>query len=322
MTRQSDATRQKGMALILVLWVMVLLIIMAGSFSLTMQRELSVVGNVRDKAQTLALAEAGIHYSVLMLLNPSEIDRWKSNASIYQVNFNDTQIRIRLMQESGKIDINKAEIPLLTTLMQAAGVEDIDEISRYVDAIMDWRDNDTLRRLNGAEEDEYQDAKLKYAPTNKPFSSIEDLQLVLGITPEMYKRLEPLVTVYSKQASIDPSEAPQSLLRGLPDIEESVVDDYLEQRVESIRNQVPVPAFPTTPGVQGGNSNIGVYTILSEAKLANGSVGKVKAVIKKELDPNGGPFQVLDWKQGNVLEGSLFNENNDKLVINSNDGQT
>ena len=46
----------KGLALIVVLWVTTLLTIMASSFSLTIQRETAITGGLKEKAQATALA--------------------------------------------------------------------------------------------------------------------------------------------------------------------------------------------------------------------------------------------------------------------------
>lgn len=50
----------KGLALIVVLWVITLLTIMASSFALTMQRETAIIGGLKEKAQAAALAEVAL----------------------------------------------------------------------------------------------------------------------------------------------------------------------------------------------------------------------------------------------------------------------
>ncbi|NOQ12858.1 MAG: general secretion pathway protein GspK, partial [Methyloprofundus sp.] len=58
----------KGLALVVVLWVITLLTIMASSFSLTIQRETAITSGIKEKAVGIALAEAGVNYAILMLL--------------------------------------------------------------------------------------------------------------------------------------------------------------------------------------------------------------------------------------------------------------
>ena len=64
------SAEQHGVALILVLWILALMTIMAGSFALSTQRETSLVTNARERARAVALADGGIHYAMFMLSLP------------------------------------------------------------------------------------------------------------------------------------------------------------------------------------------------------------------------------------------------------------
>ena len=70
------------------------------------------------------------------------------------------------------------------------------------DAIADFRDPDDLPRLHGAEEADYRDAGLAWGPTNAPFQTVEDLQQVLGMTADIYRRVAPDLSVYSLTATL------------------------------------------------------------------------------------------------------------------------
>ena len=193
--------RQKGLALVLVLWVLSLLTIMAGSFALSMRREASITAGIKNNAQAMAVAESGIALAEMMLQNPDPDKRWRADGSIYEIIATDAKVRVRLLAEAGKIDINKADQALLEGLMIYAPV-DAEQKSRLVGAILDWRDADDLVHINGAEKKEYQDASLSYQPGNKPFQSIEELQMVLGMNKSVFLQLEPLITVYSGQPTV------------------------------------------------------------------------------------------------------------------------
>ena len=161
--------RQKGLALVLVLWVLSLLTIMAGSFALSMRREASIIAGIKNNAQALAVAESGIAMAEMMLLNPDPNKRWRADGSIYEINSADAKVRVRLLSETGKIDINKADQTLLQGLMTFAPV-DADQQTRLVNAILDWRDEDDLVHIDGAEKKEYKDAGLNYQPQKQTFS--------------------------------------------------------------------------------------------------------------------------------------------------------
>ncbi|WP_394752046.1 general secretion pathway protein GspK [Crenothrix sp.] len=322
--------KSKGFALVLVLWVLSLLTLMAGSFALGMRREISITEGIKNNAQAAAIAESGIAIAELMLLG-SETDKinaeqdksWRTDGSIYQINYGDTRVRIRMLSETGKIDINQADTQLLRALFSRAPATEDDRndplirVSKWVGAVMDWRDSDDTVSPNGAEKPEYQTAGLKYQPANKAFQNIEELQMVLGMNAKTFKWLEPLITVYSGQAQVDKS-ATREVLSLLPDLEPGIIGQFLEARSESAKLDKPL-TFPITSkyinGAEAEGLQSGAVTIISEAKLADGSRAAVGAlVIKSEVDP-ALPFQVLKWQRSYANEISLFSTAMNELLV-------
>ena len=59
---------EKGIALVIVLWIVVLLSIMAASFAYSMRTETTLTTFAMERAQARALAEAGIAYAAQKLL--------------------------------------------------------------------------------------------------------------------------------------------------------------------------------------------------------------------------------------------------------------
>ena len=126
------------------------------------------------------------------------------------------QIRVTAVDETSKIDLNSANEVLLKGPMMQVGELDVDAAARIVDAILDWRDPDDLRRPNGAEQADYLAAKLKSGPGNAPFVSVGEFGRVLGVTPELLERVSRSLTVYSRQAGINPATASRGVLLALP----------------------------------------------------------------------------------------------------------
>ena len=294
---QMPMQTNKGLALIVVLWVTTLLTIMASSFALTIQRETAITGGLKEKAQASALAEAGINYAILMLLSNDEEQRWKANSSLYEINYAGKIIRIQVSDESGKIDINYADKEQLQQLFASIAIDEAmsDSLS---DAILDWRDKNDLHRLNGAEKEQYAEAGLKYEPRNDLFKSVEELQMVLGLTAEIYQKLEDMIRTYTKNKKINPATATRSVLLTLPDVNAAMVDEYLQQRVQNERNAEAVtpPAW-----FQGSSNKSNVYRIIAEAMIDKNITQQVMAVIKKTRAKNGLPFEILKWNE-NIIK--------------------
>ncbi len=332
--------RTKGFALVLVLWVLSLLTIMAGSFALSMRREAAIVSGLSHNAQATAVAESGLAVAELMLLNPDQQQRWRTDGSIYQLDYTDAQVRIRLVAETGKIDINTADQALLEGLMTYAPLA-AEEQTKLVNAILDWRDEDDLVHIDGAEKDEYKKAGLSYQPRNKPFQSVEELQLVLGMNEQIFNWLENRVTVYSGQPKVDLTQATQEVLQVLPGLDAESIASYIAARRESAINGLPPPAFPLVSGlalpsgqntanqagadpeidstlntaVNDGTMQAGMITVVSDAVLDDGSTANIKALIIKTEGAGSSPFQIQKWLHNAVGEDSLFADEKDELLV-------
>ncbi|TAK62579.1 type II secretion system protein GspK [Methylobacter sp.] len=331
----------EGFALVLVLWVLSLLTIMAGSFALTMQREAAVVTGSRNNAQAMAIAESGLAVAELMLMNPDQQKRWRTDGSIYQIDYPDFKVRVRLFSETGKIDINSADQTLLQGFIAYAPIED-ELQAKLVNAILDWRDEDDLVHIDGAEKEDYKEAGLSYRPRNKPFQSIEELQLVLGMNEQVFKWLENLVTVYSGQPTVDSTQAAKEVLRVLPGADAESIDEYIAARRISAVNGLPAPAFMSKGNgaaqpelsnqdeesaqnsaiersyatvASDGTVQKGAITVIAEAQSSDDSMAMIKALIKRSDNPEASPFQVLKWQRNAATDDSLFTAESDQLLV-------
>ncbi len=307
--------RQTGVALVLVLWVISLLIIMAGSFALSMRRESAITSVVKSNAQASAVAESGLAIAELMLLDTDANKAWRTDGSVYEILATDAKIRIRLFSEAGKVDINKADQRSLQNLLINAPMDE-EQQSKLLGAILDWRDPDDLVNINGAEKAEYQEAGLNYGPKNKPFDSIDELQLILGMDKYVYAWLEPLVTVYSEQALVDFKVASKEVLKTIPGLGDDILNAYLLARVDSAKNNLPAPALPMISGIRSGSGvSNNVVNVICEARFTDGSKALINVVIKKDESTHANPFQVMKWEHTLANNKSLFTEIMNEFLV-------
>ena len=294
--------------------------IMAGSFALTMRRQLSIVEGIKFDAQALALAESGVALAESMLLIPDQTKRWRADGNVYQVVYansqtgTDSKVRVRLLSEAGKIDINMADQALLQSVVSHAPIEE-DQQNRLLGAIIDWRDEDDLTHIDGAEKNEYKDAGLSYRPRNKPFQSVEELQMVLGVSDDIYKWMEPLVTVSSKQPQVDRQLASKEVLDVLPETDAGVTESFIATRLDNAKNGLPGPAFPSGGDQAGGSGQKQVLTIISEAQLDDGSSALISTMVIESEDNPSSPFKVLKWQHGASSDASLFSDEMSQLLV-------
>ncbi|MDO9162532.1 MAG: type II secretion system protein GspK [Methylococcaceae bacterium] len=328
-----NVTKQQGFALILVLWVLSLLIIMAGSFALNMRRETAVAAGVKANAQAMALAESGVAVAELMLLHPEVNKRWRADGSVYEIDFTDAQVRIQMLAEVGKIDINNASEELLQALINHV-VDDEGRQTKLVNAILDWRDADDLARPDGAEKNEYKKAGLNYQPRNKRFRAIEELQLVQGISEDVYQALVPVITSYSGK-DVDLQQASRAVLEIIPTLNAKYIDQYLAARFNSAVNGLPSPstALLTAGELNADDLNLtpsessatelseqapvsaGVTEIIAEVHLQDGASATLSVVVEKTEGVGTNPFKVIKWRSNQHLEQSLFFDDENNLLV-------
>jgi general secretion pathway protein K len=268
--------RQRGIALVLVMWASVLLAVVLSSFILERRTETLVMQNSLSMARAEAIADAGVQRAVWeMYRTDNSPDAWKRDGTVQNWSYDGVPVRVEIRDESAKIDINTASDALLRGMFLSIGMSD-DEAAHIVDAILDWRDADSFKRPNGAEEPEYVAAGLPYKPANAPFQAIEELQLVLGMRPDIYRRIAPMITVFSRQPGVNPTLASRDVLLSIPGITSDMVDQYIGLRDTALAQGQPAPLFPQAAAYSSGYTM--VATVRSEARLDDGTVFAREAV--------------------------------------------
>ena len=115
-------------------------------------------------------------------------------------------VTVSARPESSKIDINAADVSRLRSLLLVSGFS-ADRAARLADQIADWRDADSEKRPLGAETADYLMAGRAYGAANRPFASVSELSLLLDGTPDLVTCLAPDVTVFTRRADVDFTQA-------------------------------------------------------------------------------------------------------------------
>ena len=206
---------EKGVALFMVLWVLILLSAIVTEFCFAMRTEINMVRNFKEQTEAYHIALAGINRVIDELVrnefSPEKdklleggdetAPRWRMNTDIPAVSFAQGSFKIKIKNEGGKIDLNTANERLLKLLLNGFDIEE-QEKSIIVDSIMDWRDENDLHGMNGAENASYQSLPEPYKCKNGDFDSIEELLMVRGVTPELfYGGLDKMVTAFQDRGS-------------------------------------------------------------------------------------------------------------------------
>jgi len=288
--------KQRGIALVLVLWVLLLLTIITGSFALMARMDRFEANALLSSTQARLSAEAAINLAVLALRDPDEEYRMLADGRVYQQEFDGVQVEVRATDERGKLDINSTDELTLASLFVGHGMG-FDEAELLAAAVMDWRDADDLERVNGAEDQAYYAAGLEIGPANRPFIMTEELLQVIGMTYDLYRKLEPGVTVFSRSAQPDPAFAPVEALLALPDITYDEAVAFVEERNAMMPGEDLGVELPSGLVVMEQGRGV-TYSIEARATMPNGVWEQLHTTIRLGGNRKGVPFQVLRWREG------------------------
>jgi general secretion pathway protein K len=254
---RSILSQQRGIALLLVLWVLTILMVIVFSFSYLARTESFSSRAFKEGWENKFLAEAGIERAIMELFyrkqNPQNLgeegqESWRVDGTEQSGALGEGYYRVRLVDESGKIDLNLAPEAILRSLITSLNLPSEDKdllVNTIVDSILDWRDPDDLHRLNGAESDYYQSLPHPYKAKNGNFDTVEELILVKGVTPEILygndqkPGLIDFLTVQAKTNKINLNAATKAVLMALPgmtpEIAEAVVAYRQDKEIQSLQ---------------------------------------------------------------------------------------
>ncbi|MEG5266095.1 type II secretion system minor pseudopilin GspK [Pseudomonas sp. JDS28PS106] len=189
-------TRQRGMALLLVLWAQALLTVALGALVIEVRQQMRLAAWQRSQLQATLAAEAGISLAIIALGDTLPARRWVADGQVRIRSFESARLEITVRSERGKLDLNTAPgaqfVRLLTVLGAPTGQ------ARAL--------GEALDRRRGAGQ--------------PPLRAVEELRDLATMNSALYRAVAAEVTVWSGLEAPDPafaSEAVRSALR-LPHI--------------------------------------------------------------------------------------------------------
>lgn len=289
--QQRRLVNQRGMTLVIVLWIVTLLAVMAGSFAYSMRVETQLATHTVGRAQARTLAEAGVAYALAWQMDPEAQKRWLPNGDPHEWLFGSGRLRIETTSANGLVSLNTADAELLKILLKTAGVDAGDQ-DRVAEAILNWRGNPGAQTtLSDAE-------SASSGMKGAPFESIEELGQIPGIHREVYARMAGVVTAYSYHYGVNPEFAPDRVLQALGFDEQAIVD-YVQARARAAVEGSPIPPLPSLENhlLVFSQSRSNVYHVAVAAETESGVTATVEAVFDTQ---NGATGQVreLAWREG------------------------
>ncbi len=300
----------KGIALIMVLWVLVLLSIIALNYLSSSRWNIASTRNLKDETVSYYMALSGYNEAVNYLLNDKDqnfdlIDAdgnfWTSADAVPVTGkkaVNGGWVDIKIIDEDSKVNINTASQAMLQSLFTYAGIPD-DEIPIIIDSMLDWKDPDSDVRLNGAEDEYYEGLSEPYEAKNMNFDIPEELALVRGVKHEyLYgsdkvKALLPLITTFGS-GIININTASKEMMQAMG-LDEETIQTIMKQRSGESKGFRSVQGFQQYGFGTTATNNLRIE--VTAALDNSGLASKIVAVINRQYGADGYKLQTLYWRE-------------------------
>jgi len=273
---------EKGFALVLTLVVTALMVAVTAELIHQVYVDISLSRGFRDGQQASLMADSGVTAGIKYLKFQFSGEYSTLFDPLKQDDETGT-IEIQAVEESGKINLN--------ILVGSNGVFDpvthdaLKRLGKRLDipedvwnALADWLDsNDNQNSDGGAETLYYQTLKPPYRARNGKMTSLAELSLVKGFTPEIIARLKPFVTVYSDQLiqKININTAPAEVIAALSD--SLTTDHSMVERIIAERRLNPFKKTDSISRIPGGAA---VATKLADTLIYKGTVFRIISISK------------------------------------------
>jgi general secretion pathway protein K len=261
-------TNRRGFAMMAALRLVVAIAAVTLHFAIDSRerRQLGIEAAERGRARgaalgALAMTQARLDYALQQVggqnaqtANLRAADPWLGIDSLFggPMYVDSVLVDVRFKDPTMLLNINAANEVALRSFFDFL-LKDTQLAAALSQSIMDWRDPDSLPRVNGAERDDYIKKHMLALPTNTQFREVEELNLVMGVTPEIYAEIAPYLTTRGT-GQVNVNSAPEAVLRTLPGITDDIVARILGMRSNGrrINSLNEVFAGQQQPGRGGG----------------------------------------------------------------------
>lgn len=284
---------QRGIALVIVMWMLVMLAAFASELALNARGDVGAARNFAEDRQAYFIARAGVEMALNEIMEDGDYHYLIEGQLVFGRNGDDLRppalvsrtrtafggglLTYSITDENAKLNLNalaRNEAQLRELFKNLGGIDDQDTV---VDSILDWVDDDDYHRANGAESDYYQSLPEPYKAKNTDFDTLEELKKVRGVTPEIFRVLAPVLTVYP-YGKVNPNTAsePVLLTQGIPPDQVAAMMKDRQQK-----------------GFTDPLAKSDTFTILSSGQFEGSRLmHTVRAVARKGT---GKRIQILDW---------------------------
>jgi general secretion pathway protein K len=285
---------RQGFVLVIVLWLIALLTIMAMGLGYSSRQSVRSMGGLVGGTQARYLAEGGVQLVLMNLLSRQSEDRLLGDSELIAIEMPNGFVELMVSDESGKVDINAASSELLARLFTSFDLrqEDADALA---DAVIDFRDEDDLESLNGAEDEQYRSAGLPWEAKDAAFSHVEELRQVYGMPHWLFKAILPYVTIYNRDRGVNPEVASLQVLMALSDDTFGTLETYIRERRENYLAGLALPEPPYIDSQFIARSRGVTFSITATGKTPSNQQASITTTVRLKRSRDKETIETLNW---------------------------
>jgi general secretion pathway protein K len=285
---QSERAANDGFVLVAVLWMLAALATLVSIYSAYALNAAVASRVADDRVQAEASIRSAVEMAAYRQLNGSE----RPSTQRFEIQVGRTNVAVRLLPETARIDLNAAPADLLAGLFTEVGVDPA-RAEFFADRVVGWRTK--AEADHGAESQFYTQRHIPYAPRLAPFENVLELSLLPEIPPAVVERVLPLVTIFSGRAQVDAASGDPAVLSALPGITPQILATVLKARVNDLGDtQAILALFGPAKRYVGVDGSDAVRAAI-EVKFDNGR--RVHADVVFRLRKSGDqPYDLLYWQ--------------------------
>ena len=316
--RRRIARPRRGIALVLVLLVVAILTILVVEFQFNTRVTTRISGNVADDLKAYYLAKSGVHIAAKVLVDDAKntkdddlTEDWAQE--LPPIPAGDGAVQVKITDENTKVNVNR--------IARRGGTPDLRMLQEFEEllttlgqdpviatAVLDWTDEDASQNKTGTAEDSaygYSSQALPYPCKNQPLDTVAELNLVAGVTADVYRVIAPYVSIYADRR-ININTADATMLKAVllsidPKADETIATRIVEQRQQEpftrasmyrvLQDQLGVPQALASRLRTYLVTTTSVFQVVSTATV-NDAVKTVTAVVQRSNDK----YSVLYWR--------------------------
>ncbi|MHB8881999.1 MAG: type II secretion system minor pseudopilin [Thermodesulfovibrionales bacterium] len=309
--RRGRPSDERGIALMMVLWILVLLSIIALNHLRSTRLNTAATSAMKEESVAYYLALSGYHEALQYLMSDKDpVYNFQDDADNYHIDREippvtglrkkaGGEVDIRISDEDAKININLVSPEDLRRLFTYAGLKE-DDMAEVIDSILDWKDPDTDHHLSGAEDEYYEQREEPHKAKNGSFDLPEELLLVKGFRPEYlyggkdFRGVLPLITTFGKGA-ININTASKGVMDFLG-LNEFEIEAVFKQRSAEAGGFRFVPPQFASRGFSTLASNTLRVEVTGRADNSR-VLSRIVAVLNRKSTGTGYLIQTIYWRE-------------------------